>query len=233
MLQVEAISVFYGKIKALKSVSLSVNADEIVCLIGANGAGKTTTLMAISSVLRPAEGKITFDGRDVARMQAEDVVRAGIAQVPEGRRIFPDLTVQENLRMGAFARADRKRYGDDLARVYELFPRLLERRSQLGGTLSGGEQQMLAIGRALMSRPKLLLLDEPSLGLAPIIVERVFEVIKEINKQGTAILLVEQNAFAALNLAHRGYVLETGNTVLAGAAKDLLADQQVRQAYLG
>ena len=233
MLQVEAISVYYGKIKALKSVSLSVNSGEIVCLIGANGAGKTTTLMAISGIRRPAEGKITFDGKEIGHGEADDIVRAGIAQVPEGRRIFPDLTVQENLRMGAFARSDRGRYGDDLARVFALFPRLMERRSQLGGTLSGGEQQMLAIGRALMSRPKLLLLDEPSLGLAPIVAERVFAVIKEINEQGTAILLVEQNAFAALSLAHRGYVLETGRVVLAGAAKDLLADEQVRQAYLG
>jgi branched-chain amino acid transport system ATP-binding protein len=233
MLQVDAISAFYGKIQALKSVSLTVNPGEIVTLIGANGAGKTTTLMAISGIVRPASGKITWNGRDLSSTSAEAVVQAGIAHVPEGRRIFPQMTVLENLRMGAYSRKDRNNTGDDIARAFDLFPRLKERRTQFGGTLSGGEQQMLAIGRALMARPKLLLLDEPSLGLAPIVVDRVFEVIKEINQQGMAVLLVEQNAFAALQLAHRGYVLETGRTSLEGTGAHLLEDEQVRQAYLG
>lgn len=233
MLQVENISCYYGKIQALKSVSLTVGEGEIVCLIGANGAGKTTTLMSISGIVRPKAGQITWNGRNLSQISPEEIVREGIAQVPEGRRVFPQLTVQENLRMGAYSRNDRNHYTADADRVYSLFPRLHERRLQLGGTLSGGEQQMLAIGRALMSRPKLLLLDEPSLGLAPIIVERVFEVIAEINKQGTSVLLVEQNAFAALNLAHRGYVLETGKTILSGSGQELLADEKIRAAYLG
>lgn len=233
MLQVDGISAYYGKIQALKSVSLTVGEGEIVCLIGANGAGKTTTLMVISGVVRPASGKVLFQGRDLTGLGAEEIVRLGIAQVPEGRRVFPLLTVEENLRMGAYCRPDRHRYREDMARVFDLFPRLKERRTQLAGTLSGGEQQMLAIGRALMSGPKLLLLDEPSLGLAPIIAERVFAVIEEINRQGTSILLVEQNAWAALNLAHRGYVIETGRTVLTGTGRELLHHPQVREAYLG
>lgn len=233
MLRVESLSVHYGKIHALKSVSLDLEEGEIVCLIGANGAGKSTTLMAISRVLKPSGGSVAFEGRDLAAMEAEEVVQAGIAQVPEGRRVFPALSVQENLRMGAFSRKDRGSYREDVDRVYDLFPRLKERQKQKAGTLSGGEQQMLAIGRSLMSRPRLLLLDEPSLGLSPIMVDRVFETISEINRQGTSVLLVEQNAFAALNLANRGYVLETGRTILTGSGKDLLANREVQQAYLG
>lgn len=233
MLQVDGISAFYGKIQALKSVSLTVNEGEIVCLVGANGAGKSTTLMVISGVVRARQGRVAFRGRDLSGVSPEEIVRLGIAQVPEGRRIFPMLTVEENLRMGAYSRPDRNRYAEDMARVFDLFPRLKERRTQLGGTLSGGEQQMLAIGRALMSRPQLLLLDEPSLGLAPIVVDKVFAVIQEINRQGTSIMLVEQNAFAALQLAHRGYVLETGRSTLSGTGQELLANPQVRAAYLG
>lgn len=232
MLRLSGITVSYGKIEALKGISLEVHHGEIVALIGANGAGKSTTLMTISGVLCPGSGLIIFDGRDITGMPAHAVVQLGISQVPEGRRIFPRLTVLENLEMGAFLR-DKKAVAQDIDRVYAIFPTLAERSRQLGGTLSGGEQQMLAIGRALMSRPRLLLLDEPSLGLAPIIVSRIFKIIKEINSGGTTILLVEQNAKAALRLAHRAYVMETGNIVMHGDASVLAGDPAIKKAYLG
>jgi branched-chain amino acid transport system ATP-binding protein len=226
------ISVSYGMIAAIKGVSLEVRAGEIVALIGANGAGKSTTLMAISGVAAPAGGRLEYEGEDITGLPPYAIVGRGISQVPEGRRIFPRMTVRENLEMGAFLR-NGKRLDEDLDRVTRLFPVLEERSGQLGGTLSGGEQQMLAIGRALMSRPKLLLLDEPSLGLAPIIVSRIFRIIEEINRQGTTVLLVEQNASAALRLAARAYVLETGRIVMQGAASDLANDPGIRKAYLG
>jgi len=233
MLEVQDIHVYYGNIHALKGVSLSVGPGEIVTLIGANGAGKSTTLMTISGIRRPRRGTITLDGKRIDTESPEAIVRLGVVQVPEGRRIFPHLTVRENLRIGAFARDDRDDYEADLRRVMELFPRLKERENQLGGTLSGGEQQMLAIGRALMARPRVLLLDEPSLGLAPIIVDQIFEIIREINQSGTAVLLVEQNALAALKLSHRGYVIETGSVRLSGPSDELLTNPEVRRAYLG
>jgi len=219
-------------ISAIKGISLEVRTGEIVALIGANGAGKSTTLMAISGVAAPASGRLEYEGADITGMPPHAIVGRGISQVPEGRRIFPRMTVRENLEMGAFLR-NGKRLAEDLDRVYTLFPVLEERSGQLGGTLSGGEQQMLAIGRALMSRPKLLLLDEPSLGLAPIIVSRIFRIIEEINRQGTTVLLVEQNASAALRLAARAYVLETGRIVMQGPASDLANDPGIRKAYLG
>ena len=232
MLALDDVHTYYGNIHALRGISLTVNRGEIVTLIGANGAGKTTTLKTISGVLHPRQGRLIFEGKDVSRTAAHELVRVGIGQSPEGRRIFSRMTVNENLLMGAFTRT-----GDDLSgdieRVFTLFPRLRERMYQLGGTLSGGEQQMLAIGRALMSRPRLLLLDEPSLGLAPILVQQVFETNKEINGQGTTILLVEQNALQALSIAHRGYVLQTGEVVLTGPAADLITNETVRKAYLG
>ncbi|MCJ8502339.1 ABC transporter ATP-binding protein [Desulfatitalea alkaliphila] len=233
MLELKEVQAFYGTIQALKGVTLEVNAGEIVCLIGANGAGKSTTLMAISSVVPVGGGTIAYDGRDITRLATDRVVALGITQVPEGRMIFPDLTVLENLRMGAYLRRDRAALKADEAHALDLFPILKERRKQLGGTLSGGEQQMLAIARALMARPRLLLLDEPSLGLAPIVVEHIFEVITRINTEGTTLLLVEQNAQMALQVAHRGYVLETGRVVISGTAADLLADPRVQEAYLG
>lgn len=233
MLEVQDIHVYYGNIHALKGVSLSVGPGEIVTLIGANGAGKSTTLMTISGIRRPRRGTIILDGKRIDTESPEAIVRLGVVQVPEGRRIFPHLTVRENLRIGAFARDDRDDYEADLRRVMELFPRLKERENQLGGTLSGGEQQMLAIGRALMARPRVLLLDEPSLGLAPIIVDQIFEIIREINQSGTAVLLVEQNALAALKLSHRGYVIETGSVRLSGPSDELLTNPEVRRAYLG
>ncbi len=232
MLNLSEISVSYGMIAALKGVSLRVAPGEIVALIGANGAGKSTTLMSVSGVAAIRTGTVSYDGRIISGMPVHNIVRAGISQVPEGRRIFPRMTVRENLEMGAFI-AERKHLDEDLARVYATFPVLSERSKQLGGTLSGGEQQMLAIGRALMSRPKLLLLDEPSLGLAPIIVSRIFKIIEEINRQGTTILLVEQNAKAALRLAHRAYVLESGRIVMEGKAADLANDPGIKKAYLG
>ena len=216
----------------LENVDLTVGAGEIVTLIGSNGAGKTTTLKTISGMLHPRKGTVTFDGRDISRRPAHELVRLGIGHAPEGRRIFSRMTVLENLQMGAFTR-DQKTIGPDIDRVMELFPRLRERTYQLGGTLSGGEQQMLAIGRALMSEPRVLLLDEPSLGLAPILVQLVFEKIKDINAQGTTVLLVEQNALQALSIAHRGYVLQTGKVVLDGPADDLIKNDMVRKAYLG
>ncbi len=232
MLVLEDVHTYYGHIHALQGVSIEVRRGEIVTLIGANGAGKTTTLKTISGLLHPREGRVLFEGADVSRTAAHHLVRTGIGQAPEGRRIFSRLTVGENLQMGAFTR-NQKEIGPDLERVMTLFPRLRERTNQQGGTLSGGEQQMLAIGRALMSQPRLLLLDEPSLGLSPILVQQIFSIIREINEQGTTILLVEQNALQALNVAHRAYVLQTGNVVLTGSAQDVAANESVRKAYLG
>jgi branched-chain amino acid transport system ATP-binding protein len=232
ILTLEDIHTYYGNIHALQGISLTVGRGEIVTLIGANGAGKTTTLKTISGMLRPRRGTVHFEGKDISRTPAHELVRGGIGHAPEGRRIFSRMTVLENLQMGAFTR-DQKTIQPDIERVMELFPRLRERTHQLGGTLSGGEQQMLAISRALMSLPRVLLLDEPSLGLAPILVQLVFEKIKEINAQGTTVLLVEQNALQALSIAHRGYVLQTGSVVLAGRASDLIQNEMVRKAYLG
>ena len=232
MLQLNDIFVSYGMIAALKGVSLEVRQGEIVALIGANGAGKSTTLMSISGVAGLAAGTIAFNGREISGLPSHEIVGLGICQVPEGRHIFPRMTVRENLEMGAFLE-DAKRLHEDMARVFTMFPVLEERGRQLGGTLSGGEQQMLAIGRALMSRPKLLLLDEPSLGLAPIIVSKIFKIIEEINRQGTTVLLVEQNAKAALRLASRAYVMESGGIVMQGKASDLANDPGIKKAYLG
>ena len=233
MLEIEQIDVFYGSIQALRGVSLIVYEGEIVTLIGANGAGKSSTLRAINGILHPRRGKIHFQGDEITRTAPHEIVKRGIAQSPEGRRLFPRMTVTENLEMGAFQRRDRDGIREDMDRVFDLFPRLQERREQKAGTMSGGEQQMCAIGRALMARPKLLLLDEPSLGLAPIFVERIFEIIEQINKQGVSILLVEQNALMALDAAERGYVLSTGRVVLADDAKALMGNEQVRKTYLG
>ena len=232
LLVVDDIHTYYGQIHALQGVTIEVDKGEIVPLIGANGAGKTTTLKTISGLLHPRSGHVRFEGRDISKVPAHKLVEQGIGQAPEGRRIFPRLTVIENLQMGAFTR-DKEDITPDIERVMDLFPRLRERTHQLGGTLSGGEQQMLAIGRALMSHPRVLLLDEPSLGLSPILVQQVFETIKDINRQGTSILLVEQNALQALTIAHRGYVLQTGHVVLSGAASDLIQNEMVRKAYLG
>ena len=233
VLEVEGIHSYYGSIHALKGVTLEVREGEIVTLIGSNGAGKSTTLRSINGLIHPRRGRIVFQGKDITNTAAHHVVGMGISQSPEGRRLFPRMTVTENLEMGAFQRTDKANFKDDMERVFTLFPRLAERRTQKAGTLSGGEQQMCAIGRALMARPKLLMLDEPSLGLAPIFVERIFETVIEINKQGTAILLVEQNALMALDVASRGYVLETGHVALEGPAKELKTNEQVRRTYLG
>jgi branched-chain amino acid transport system ATP-binding protein len=236
ILELENVHTYYGSIQALKGISIEVKQGEIVTLIGANGAGKSTTLRSINGLNSPRRGSIRFQGKDITHSSAHEIVKRGISQSPEGRRLFPRMSVLENLQMGTFQRADRadrKAVGEDLDRVYELFPRLAERKSQKAGTLSGGEQQMVAIGRALMARPKLLLLDEPSMGLAPIFVERIFEIIREINAQGTPILLVEQNALMALDVAQRGYVLETGNIALADEAKKLSENEEVRKTYLG
>jgi branched-chain amino acid transport system ATP-binding protein len=233
LLRVEDVHTYYGSIEALKGISLEVHEGEIVTLIGANGAGKSTTLRSINGLNHPRRGSIHFRGRDITRDPPHDIVRRGISQSPEGRKLFPRMSVLENLEMGAFQRSDRSELRGDLERVYSLFPRLSERKEQRAGTLSGGEQQMVAIGRALMARPGLLLLDEPSMGLAPIFVERVFETIVEINQQGTTILLVEQNAMMALDVANRGYVLETGTIALADDAKALRRNEQVRKSYLG
>jgi branched-chain amino acid transport system ATP-binding protein len=232
ILELDDVHSYYGNIHALKGVSLTVDQGEIVTLIGANGAGKSTTLRTISGIVRPREGRILSDGREIHTLPAHEVVSLGIAQSPEGRRVFARMSVFENLQMGAFSRKGASIDGD-VARVFELFPRLKERRSQKAGTLSGGEQQMLAIGRALMAEPKVLLLDEPSMGLSPILTEQIFTIIGEINGQGTTVLLVEQNALMALNVAHRGYVLQTGQIILADTAANLAANEQVRQAYLG
>jgi branched-chain amino acid transport system ATP-binding protein len=233
VLHVENVHTFYGSIEALKGISLDVREGEIVTLIGANGAGKSTTLRSINGLNHPRSGKIVFEGNDITTMPPHQIVKRGISQSPEGRKLFPRMTVTENLEMGAFQRSDRSEVREDMDRVFALFPRLAERKNQKAGTMSGGEQQMLAMGRALMARPKLLLLDEPSMGLAPIFVEKIFEIVREINEQGTPILLVEQNALMALDTAHRGYVLETGTIALADDAKKLRENEQVRKTYLG
>jgi branched-chain amino acid transport system ATP-binding protein len=233
MLEVNNIHTFYGNIHALKGISLEVNEGEIVTLIGANGAGKTTTLRTISGLLKPREGKIKLNGEDLSKYKAHEIVFKGVTMVPEGRGVFAQLTVDENLEMGAFSRRDRDAIKHDTDRVFTLFPRLKERRRQVAGTLSGGEQQMLATGRALMARPKLILMDEPSMGLAPMLVEGIFDTIQSINKEGTTVLLVEQNALMALSIANRGYVLQTGEIVLSDTAKNLAENEMVQKAYLG
>ncbi len=233
MLEVKDINVYYGAIHAIKGISLSVEEGEIVTLIGANGAGKSTTLRTISGLLKPKTGEINFLNKNIAGMPAHKIVREGISQVPEGRRIFAEMTVQENLELGAFTRSDKEEIQNDFKMVFGRFPRLEERKSQLAGTLSGGEQQMLAMGRALMSRPRLLLLDEPSMGLAPLLIREIFNIIVDINKTGTTVLLVEQNANMALSIASRAYVLETGRITISGDAKELAASEDIRKAYLG
>jgi branched-chain amino acid transport system ATP-binding protein len=233
MLELKDIHTSYGNIRAVRGISIEVNAGEKVCMIGANGAGKSTTLMTVSGVYSPVQGSIHFEGKDITTTSAEQRVALGISQVPEGRLIFPEMTVLENLELGAYLRNDTAGVRADLNKIFDYFPVLAERRKQRGGSLSGGEQQMLAIGRALMSNPRLLLLDEPSLGLAPLIVKRIFEIILQINEEGTTILLVEQNAQLALNSTDRGYVMETGEIPIEGQSVDLLADERVRQAYLG
>lgn len=233
LLKLDNVKTYYGNIRALKGISLEVDEGEIVCLIGGNGAGKSTTLMTISGVLTPDEGDVIYQGQSIVSVRPDNIVQLGICQVPEGRMIFPVLTVMENLDLGAYLRKDRNGIKEDLDRVFTLFPVLRERSKQHGGTLSGGEQQMLAIGRALMARPKLLLLDEPSLGLAPILVDSIFDIIRQINNQGTTILLVEQNAQLALQFSNRGYVIETGEIALSDASAELLKNEQVKKAYLG
>jgi branched-chain amino acid transport system ATP-binding protein len=233
LLELDGVRTFYGRIEAVKGLSLTVNQGEIVTLIGANGAGKSTTLRSIQGLTRSKRGTIRFDGKEIQAERPHEIVKMGIAQSPEGRRLFPRMSVRENLDMGAFNREDRAGIEQDIEHVYSLFPRLAERRGQQAGTLSGGEQQMCAIGRAMMSRPRLLLLDEPSMGLAPILVDKIFEIIQEINKEGTTILLVEQNALIALDIADRGYVLETGKVTLSDRAEALKTNDQVLKAYLG
>jgi len=233
VLEVKGIDVFYGDLQALRGVSLEVNEKEVISIVGSNGAGKSTTLMALSGILRPKRGEIYFNERPIHRYSSSKIVELGIVQVPEGRQLFPSLTVFENLEMGAQSQRAKKAKGETMERVFGLFPQLRERKSQLAGTLSGGEQQMLAMGRGMMSMPILLMLDEPSLGLSPIFVEAIFEIIKEINELGTTILLVEQNLFHSLSLAHRGYVLENGSIILSGTGQELLKDQLIRQSYLG
>ena len=233
MLEIKDINVYYGAIHAIKGISLTVNKGEIVTLIGANGAGKSTTLRTISGLLKPKTGSIEFMGKNISAIPAHQIVKEGISQVPEGRRIFAEMTVIENLELGAFTRTDKTTIEEDMQMVFRRFPRLEERREQLAGTLSGGEQQMLAMGRALMSRPKLLLLDEPSMGLAPLLIKEIFSIIEDINQTGTTVLLVEQNANMALSIANRAYVLETGRITLSGDAKELAASEEIRKAYLG
>ncbi len=233
MLKCVDIEVYYGAIHALKKVSIEVGQGSIVTLIGANGAGKTTTLKTISGLLRPRQGSIIYKNSDLTKIAPEKIVEMGLSQVPEGRRVFASMTVLENLEMGAYLRKDKKAMADDMENVFHRFPRLLERRKQLAGTLSGGEQQMLAIGRALMARPQLMLMDEPSMGLAPLLVKEIFEIIKDINEKGTTILLVEQNAHMALSIAHKAYVIETGEIVLEGEAQTLMHSEEVKKAYLG
>ncbi|MGP7816927.1 ABC transporter ATP-binding protein [Niallia sp. 01092] len=233
MLKVEDINVYYGNIQALKGVTMEVKEGEIVTLIGANGAGKSTLLKTLSGLLKPKSGTIHYLGKSIAGKAAQSIVKAGISHVPEGRRVFANMTVEENLELGAYLRKDAAEIRKDLNRVYEIFPRLLERKKQASGTLSGGEQQMLAMGRAIMARPKLLLLDEPSMGLAPLFVKTIFKVIEEINKNGTTVLLVEQNANMALSIADRAYVIETGRVVLSGTAEELQASEELKLAYLG
>ncbi|MCI5760735.1 MAG: ABC transporter ATP-binding protein [Bilifractor sp.] len=233
MLKVENLKVRYGMIEAIKGISFEVKDGEIVTLIGANGAGKTTTMHAISGLLKPAAGSITLDGHDLVKMPPHKIVSLGLAQVPEGRRVFAQQTVEENLVLGAYTRKDKTAIAEDREKVFELFPRLKERRTQLAGTLSGGEQQMLAMGRALMAKPKIILMDEPSMGLSPLLVKEIFHIIQDINKQGTTVLLVEQNARMALGIADRAYVLETGKITLEGTGAELAEDERVRKAYLG
>lgn len=233
MLHVEDLTVSYGAIKALQGISFDVNQGEIITLIGSNGAGKTTTLHSISNIIKKSSGNVVFKGVDITNSKADEIVKAGLVHVPEGRRIFSNMSVIENLEMGAYTRKDKENLREDYNWVFELFPRLKERSKQLAGTLSGGEQQMLAMGRALMSKPDLLLLDEPSMGLAPILVDDIFSIIQKINKQGTTILLVEQNAFKALKIADRGYILETGFIIKSGEAKKIASDPAIKKAYLG
>ena len=233
LLELNVVDAHYGRIQALRKVTMQVDKGEVVALIGSNGAGKTTTLRTISGLMHPTSGSITFDGREITNTGPEKIVGFGICQSPEGRRLFPRMTVRDNLLMGAYIRNDKQGITSDMERVFVLFPRLKERLTQIAGTLSGGEQQMLAMGRALMARPKLLMLDEPSLGLAPILIETIFQIVREINAQGTPVLLVEQNATKALEVAHRGYVLETGVIVQTGTGKELLASEEVQKAYLG
>ncbi|MDR2210939.1 MAG: ABC transporter ATP-binding protein [Spirochaetaceae bacterium] len=233
MLTVRDMSVHYGVIRALRGISFEVDAGEIISLIGSNGAGKSTILLAISNIVKKSSGSVTFAGKDISALPPDQIVATGLIQVPEGRRIFANLTVKENLEMGAYTRRDRSGIKEDMESVYTLFPRLKERVRQIAGTLSGGEQQMLAMGRSLMAKPRLLLLDEPSMGLAPILVDEIFAVIRRFNEAGTTILLVEQNAFKALKLAHRGYILETGEIIKSGPAADLMKDDLVREVYLG
>ena len=233
MLELRNIHTYYGNIRAVRGISITVNSGEMVCLIGANGAGKSTTLMTTSGIHTPVEGSIYFEDRDITHTSAEERVELGISQVPEGRLIFSDMTVLENIELGAYSRNDKQGIKEDIDKIFQFFPVLQERQKQRGGSLSGGEQQMLAIGRALMSHPRLLLLDEPSLGLAPLIVKQIFEIIQQINADGTTILLVEQNAQIALQVTDRGYVMETGEITIEGTSADLLADERVRQAYLG
>lgn len=233
MLKINDINVYYGNIHALKGVSLDINEGEIVTLIGANGAGKSTLLKTISGLLKPKNGDILFQGKPISGKLAQTIVKQGLSHVPEGRRVFSNMSVEENLELGAYLRKDKQGIREDFEKVYQLFPRLHERRKQLSGTLSGGEQQMLAMGRALMARPKLLLLDEPSMGLAPLLVKIIFKIIEEINQSGTTILLVEQNANMALSIAHRAYVIETGKIVLSGSSEELNQSEQIKMAYLG
>ena len=233
MLEIKDIEVYYGVIQALKGISFEVNQGEVIALIGANGAGKTTTLQTITGLLQDKKGSISFEGKDITRTPAHNIVKLGIAHVPEGRRVFSNLTVYQNLRMGAYTRADKNEIEESLNLVYERFPRLQERKNQMAGTLSGGEQQMLAMGRALMSKPKLIVMDEPSMGLSPIFVNEIFDIIRKVSAEGTTVLLVEQNAKKALSIADRAYVLETGQIVLSGKAEDLLKDDSVKKAYLG
>lgn len=233
MLKVENLNVHYGNIHALKDISFEIGKGEIVTLIGANGAGKTSTLQAVSGMIKPSSGTITLKGQDIMHKDADTLVPLGMAHVPEGRRVFAKMSVEENLQLGAYILNDKKQISEDIEKMYARFPRLKERRKQLAGTMSGGEQQMLAMARALMSRPEIVLMDEPSMGLAPILVQEIFDIIKEINGSGTTVLLVEQNANMALQIAHRAYVLETGEIVLSGAGKELLANDQVKKAYLG
>lgn len=233
MLEIKNLEVYYGVIRAIKGISFEVNEGEVIALIGANGAGKTTTLQTITGMLKPKSGEIIFEGTDITKIPGHKIVSMGMAHVPEGRRVFAQLSVYENLKLGAYTRKDKNEIEESLEKIYQSFPRLKERRNQLAGTLSGGEQQMLAMGRALMSKPKIVLMDEPSMGLSPILVEEIFKIIRDISAGGTTVLLVEQNAKKALEIADRGYVLETGNIVLSGDAKDMMNNDSIRKAYLG
>lgn len=233
MLEVRDLQVYYGMIHAIKGISFDVNQGEVIALIGANGAGKTTTLHTITGLLAPKSGSVLFEGKDITKVPAHKIVSMGMAHVPEGRRVFAELSVYENLKMGAYTRKDKKEIEESLANVYKRFPRLEERKNQMAGTLSGGEQQMLAMGRALMSKPKIILMDEPSMGLSPILVEEIFHIIRDISAGGTTVLLVEQNAKKALSIADRAYVLETGNIVLSGDAKEMMNNESIKKAYLG